>query len=156
VLYLRTSGSAENAPTTGKRFSQYSLWPEQQLYEKIRPIVLFHESAAERAKEIGDSPRMLQYHAQQFEQEGMASLFPKERTPSPEAGRSLPKDMRQLIVNLKAEYPGFRPHEIATICFLHFERRPSDHTVKRILADGPKPSISGRRYPPLRPDCRRV
>ena len=43
--------------------------------------------------------------------------------------------MRQLIVNLKAEYPGFTPHEIATICFLHFERRPSDHTVKRILAD---------------------
>jgi transposase len=56
--------------------------------------------------------------------------------------------MRQLIVDLKAEHPGFRPHEIATICFLRFERRPSDHTVKRVLADGPKPSVSGRRYPP--------
>jgi len=43
---------------------QYTLWPEQQLYEKIRPVVLFQESAAERAKEIGDSPRALQYHAQ--------------------------------------------------------------------------------------------
>jgi hypothetical protein len=38
---------------------QYTLWPEQQLYEKIRPVVLFQESAAERAKEIGDSPRTL-------------------------------------------------------------------------------------------------
>ncbi len=127
---------------------QYTLWPEQQLYEKIRPVVLFQESAAERAKEIGDSPRTLQYHAQQFEQVGMASLSHKERAPAPSAGRSLPEDMRQLIVNLKAEYPNFTPHEIATICFLHFERRPSDHTVKRLLADGPKPSISGRRYPP--------
>ncbi len=126
---------------------QYTLWPEQQLYEKIRPVVLFQESAAVRAKEIGDSPRTLQYHAQQFEQVGMASLSHKERAPAPSAGRSLPEDMRQLIVNLKAEYPSFTPHEIATICFLHFERRPSDHTVKRILADGPKPSISGRRYP---------
>jgi hypothetical protein len=56
--------------------------------------------------------------------------------------------MRQLIVDLKAEHPGFRPHEIATICFLRFERRPSDHTVKRVLADGPKPTVTGRRYPP--------
>ncbi len=127
---------------------QYTLWPEQEAYEKIRPVVLFHESAAERAKEIGTSPRTLQHQAHLFEQEGMASLFHKERPPSPEAGRNLPLEMRQLIVDLKAEYPGFTPHEIATICFLHFERRPSDHTVKRILAGGPQPSISGRRYPP--------
>jgi hypothetical protein len=53
-----------------------------------------------------------------------------------------------LIVNLKAEYPGFSTHEIATICFLRFERRPSDHTAKRILADGPKPTVTERRYPP--------
>jgi transposase len=56
--------------------------------------------------------------------------------------------MRQLIVDLKAEHKSFRPHEIATICFLRFERRPSDHTVKRVLADGPKPTVTGRRYPP--------
>ena len=56
--------------------------------------------------------------------------------------------MRQLIVDLKAEHPDFRPHEIATICFLRFERRPSDHTVKRALADGPPPTVPGWRYPP--------
>jgi putative transposase len=80
----------------------------------------------------------------------MASLFHKERTPSPssDSGRSLPPEMRQLIVDLKAEHPDFRPHEIATICFLRFERRPSDHMVKRVLADGPPPTVPGRRYPP--------
>jgi len=58
----------------------------------------------------------------------MASLFHKERTPSPssDSGRSLPPEMRQLIVDLKAEHPDFRPHEIATICFLRFERRSGD------------------------------
>lgn len=80
-------------------------------------------------------------------QQGMASLFHKERSPSVDKGRSLLPDMRQLIVDLKAEHPSFRPHEIATICFLHFSRKPSDHTVKRVLADGPKPSITIRRYP---------
>jgi len=92
----------------------------------------------------------LYHQAKLFEQEGMASLFRKQPkpTPSPDKGRSLPPEMRQLIVDLKAEHPGFRPHEIATICFLRFERRPSDHTVKRVLADGPKPTVTGRRYPP--------
>ena len=55
--------------------------------------------------------------------------------------------MRQLIVDLKAEYSGFRPHEIATICFLRFGRKLSDHTVKRVLADGPRPSVTLRRFP---------
>lgn len=131
-----------------QEIQQYTLWPEQQLYEKIRPVVLFGETAAERAKEIGVSERTLHYQAAQFEQHGMASLFHKERAPSPKTGRSLPPEMRQLIVDLKAEHPGFRPHEIATICFLRFERRPSDHTVKRVLADGLKPTVTGRRYPP--------
>ena len=31
---------------------QWTLWPEQELYEQIRPLVLFHETAGERAKEI--------------------------------------------------------------------------------------------------------
>src|SRR6202035_2197682 len=47
-----------------------------------------------------------------------------------------------------AEHPGFTPHEIATICFLRFERRPSDHTVKRVIASGPKSTVTRRRYLP--------
>jgi putative transposase len=131
-----------------QEIQQYLLWPEQEIYEKIRPVVLFGETAAERAKETGTSERTLHHQARLFEQEGMASLFPKERTPPSETGRSLPPEMRQLIIDLKAEHPSFRPHEIATICFLRFERRPSDHTVKRVLADGGTPEVSMRRYPP--------
>jgi transposase len=56
--------------------------------------------------------------------------------------------MRQLIVNLQAEHPAFRPHEIATICYVRFGRRPSHHTVQHVLASGPQPSIAARRFPP--------
>jgi putative transposase len=131
-----------------QQIQQYTLWPEQKVYELLRPVVLFGETAAERAKETGASERTLHFKADQFDHQGMASLFHKENSPSPDKGRSLPPDMRQLIVDLKAEYPGFRPHEIATICFLRFGRKPSDHTVQRVLADGPKPSVTTRRYPP--------
>jgi transposase len=127
---------------------QYTLWPEQEQYERLRPIVLFGETAAERAKETGASERTLHDQAKRFEQEGMRSLFHKERSPTPETGRSLPDDVRQLIVDLKAEHPGFTPHEIARICFVQLNRKPSDHTVKRVLADGQKPSVTTRRYPP--------
>src|SRR5579862_4162178 len=129
-----------------QEIQQYTLWPEQAIYERLRPVILFGETAAERAKETGASERTLHDQAQRFEQEGMASLFPKERSPTTDSGRSLPEEMRQLIVNLKAEHPRFTPHEISKICFLHFERRPSDHTVKRVLADGPEPTVTRRRY----------
>src|SRR5450755_2284459 len=131
-----------------QEIKQYTLWPEQEQYERLRPVILFGETAAERAKEIGTSERTLHDQARRFEQEGMASLFHKERPQTTDTGRSLPPEMRQLIVDLKAEHPGFRIHEIATICFLRFERRPSDHTVKRVLADGGIPTVTGRRYPP--------
>jgi hypothetical protein len=58
--------------------------------------VLFGETAALRAKETGVSERILRYQADQFEQSG---LFPKERAPAPETGRSLLPAMRQLIVD---------------------------------------------------------
>jgi hypothetical protein len=29
-----------------KRIQQYTLWPEQKVYEMLRPVVLFNESAA--------------------------------------------------------------------------------------------------------------
>jgi transposase len=130
------------------RIQQYTLWPEQTAYESLRPVVLFNESAAERAKEVGMAERSLQRKAEQFELHGMGSLFPKEPTSPSDASRSLPPDMRQLIVDLNAEHPAFRPHEIATICYVRFGRKPSHHSVQRVLASGPKPSISTRRFPP--------
>jgi hypothetical protein len=83
-----------------QHIQQYTLWPEQNVYEMLKPVVLFNESAAERARETGTAQRTLQRKADLFESHGMASLFPKEpATPSDDA-RSLPPDMRQLIVNL--------------------------------------------------------
>jgi len=131
-----------------QEIQQQTLWPEQEQYEKIRPIVLFGETAAERAKEIGASERTLHHQVKRFEELGMICLFHQTPSKPSSTERSLPEEMRQLIVNLKAEYSGFSTHEIATICFLHFERRPSDHTVKRILAAGPLPTVTERRYPP--------
>jgi putative transposase len=131
-----------------QEIQQQTLWPEQEQYERIRPLVLFGETAASRAKEIGASERTLHDQAKRFEQLGMISLFHKVPSPPASTERSLPPEMCQLIVDLKAEYPGFSTHEIATICFLRFERRPSDHTVKRVLADGGPPTVTERRYPP--------
>lgn len=131
------------------KIQQYTLWPEQKAYELLRPVVLFNESATERARETGEAERSVRRKAGQFEEHGMASLF--EQAPQEDAedtSRSLPPDMRQLIVDLRAEHPGFRPNEIATICFLRFGRRPSPHTVQRVLASGPLPSIAARRFPP--------
>jgi putative transposase len=128
---------------------QYTLWPEQKVYELLRPVVLFNESATERASETGAAERSVRRKAGQFEEHGMASLFeqaPKEN--AEDTSRGLPPDMRQLIVDLKAEHPGFRPNEMATICFLRFGRRPSSHTIQRVLADGPLPSIAARRFLP--------
>ena len=42
--------------------------PEQEVYERLRPIVLFGETAAERAKETGTSERTLHDQAKRFEQ----------------------------------------------------------------------------------------
>lgn len=132
-----------------QQIQQYSLWPEQKVYELLRPVVLFNEAATERARETGEAERSVRRKAGQFEEHGMASLFAQAPPDnSEEKSRSLPPDMRQLIVDLKAEHPGFHPHEIATICFLRFGRRPSHHTVQRVLAAGPLPSIPARRFPP--------
>jgi hypothetical protein len=97
---------------------QQTLWPEQEAYERLRPIVLFGETAASRAKETGVNERTLHYQADRFERYGMVSLFPKVTAPLPDPGQRLPPELRQLIVDLKAEHPAFRPHEIARICYV--------------------------------------
>jgi hypothetical protein len=85
---------------------QWTLWPEQELYEQIRPLVLFHETAGERAKEIDVPQRTLSRKADEFERDGMQSLFAsKEQGGARETGRTLPLETRQLIVDLHAELP---------------------------------------------------
>jgi putative transposase len=121
----------------------------QITYEIIRPVILGWETPKERSAETGMPQRTIYYKANLFDQAGMASLLPPEPPPQvPKLDkRSLPPPMRQAIVDLKAEYPAFTLHEIATICYAQFGRRPSPHTIQLILVTGPKPSDTTRRYP---------
>lgn len=120
-------------------------WPEQISYELIRPVVLFGCSPAERAQQTGVPERSIYRRADRFDAEGMASLFAPRR---PAAPRAVPPHIRRAIVELKAEYPAFRPHELARICYARFDRWPSPHTIKKVLADEPLPVLLGRRFPP--------
>lgn len=123
--------------------------PTQLTYEIIRPVILGWETPKERSAETGMPQRTIYYKANLFDQAGMSGLLPPEPPPAiPKLDkRSLPPPMRQAIVDLKAEYPAFTLHEIATICYAQFGRRPSPHTIQLILATGPKPSRTKRRYP---------
>ncbi len=134
---------------------QWSLWPEQELYEAIRPLVLYHETAGERAKEIDVPQRTLARKADEFERYGMQSLFAsEEQGGARETSKSLPPEMRQLIVDLHFELPTMSWREIAEICYIRYGRKPDHKNVKRIATSGQKPSLSTRRYQPwhLLPD----
>jgi putative transposase len=120
-------------------------FPEQHTYELIRPVVLFGYSPAERARLTGAPQRTLYRQAARFEREGMASLF---GPPKVERHRTLPEAIQRAILTLKAEHPAFHTQEIAKICGVQFGRRPSHHTVRRILAEDPLPILVGRRFPP--------
>lgn len=122
-------------------------WPEQLAYELIRPVVLFGQPSSERAKETGAAERSLRRKAKRFDEEGMVSLLAEEAPSSPQDRRLLPPHLRQLIVDLRAEHPAFRPGEIAQICFIASGRRPSPHTIQHVLATGPAPRQASRRYP---------
>jgi len=123
--------------------------PGQRLYEGLRPITLFGATPAERAHEMGLSESTLRRAADAFDADGITSLLRPTKAQRADHHRSLPVPMRQLIVDLRAEYPAFTLGEIASICAIQFGRRPSHHTVKQVLADGPSPSRPtrlGRRF----------
>jgi putative transposase len=127
---------------------QWCRTPEQRLYEGIRPITLFGIPPAERAQETGLAERSLGRAADAFDTHGVISLFRPTKAQREDHHRSLPVAMRQLIVDLKAEYADFTDGEIAAICAIQFVgRRPSHHTVKAVLADGPPPSRTSRQFP---------
>src|SRR6266496_3085901 len=128
---------------------QWMLWPEQELYEQIRPLILFHETAGERAKEIDVPQRTLAREADEFERYGLQSLFASgEQGGARETSKSLPPDMRQFIGDLHFELPSMSWREIAEICYIRYGRRPDHKNVKRIATSGPPPSLSARRYQP--------
>lgn len=109
-------------------------------------MVLFSETPAERAKETGEARRSLYRRVEQFEEQGMGSLFKPTQKQREDTHRSLPTSMRQAIVDLKAEYSALHLREIATICYVQFGRRPSHHTIQAVLATSPPPTRTTRRY----------
>jgi len=128
---------------------RWTLWPEQELYEQIRPILLFGETAGERAKEIDAAQRTLSRKADEFEHYGMMSLFSsQEPRKEVETAKTLPPEMRQLIVDLHAELPTMSWREIANMCYIRYGRTPSHHSVKHIATRLPPPSLTTRRYQP--------
>ena len=128
---------------------QYALWPEQELYEAIRPLILFGETAGERAKEIDVPRRTLSRKANEFEQYGMQSLFSSgEQGGARETGKTLPAAIRQLIVDLHAEVPTTSWREIAEVCYIRYGRRPDRKSVKHIATATPPRRLQARSYPP--------
>jgi putative transposase len=113
--------------------------------ELIRPLVLFGVTADGRSQETGaSSGRTLRRKAVLFEAEGMESLFGSETAKR----RRLPPAVRRLIVDLKAEHPGFNPNEISRVCYVRFGRLAARKTVKRVLTEEPVPLRFVRRFPP--------
>jgi transposase-like protein len=121
----------------------------QELYEQIRPLLLFGETAGERAKETGAAARTLSRKADEFERYGMQSLFSSGEAGGERAtSKTLPPEIRQLIVDLHAELPTMSWREIAEICYIRYGRRPAHHSVKHLATSGPPPSLQARRYQP--------
>jgi putative transposase len=120
--------------------------PEQAVYELLRPIVLFGQSARARARETGAPERTVRRKAARFVAVGMRSLFEPDIPPAPDR-RMLPLGIRRAIVALKAEYPPFSLREIATICRECFDRPVGHHTVARVLRQEPVPLRPSRRFP---------
>ena len=108
------------------------------------------DPATKRSEETGEPRTSLERKADAFDEQGMVSFFASRPRKQPqETARSLPPDMRQLIVDLRVEMPNISIREIAEICDTRFQRRPSHHSIKTVLASGPPPSIQMRRFPPF-------
>ena len=89
------------------------------MYEQLRPILLFGETAGQRAKEINAAQRTLSRKADEFERDGMRSLFsPEEPREQGETSKTLSSEMRQLVVDVHAELPDMSWREIAEICYI--------------------------------------
>ena len=110
---------------------QWTLWPEQELYEQIRPIVIFGQTPGERAKETGAAQRTLSRKADEFENYGLRGLFDSdEHGGARESSKTLPEEIRQLIIELHFELPTMSWREIAEICYIRYGRKPSHHSVR--------------------------
>jgi transposase len=122
------------------------LWDDQELYELVRPVVVFHQPIKGRAQETGVSAKTISRRVEQFIQVGLPGFLPNTVRREDDQ-RLLPAPIREHILSLKAEHPSLTPTEIAGICAIKFDRNVSHSTVQRVLASYPVPPVVGRRYP---------
>ena len=62
--------------------------------------------------------------------------------------RSLPPEIRKLIVDLRVELPIISLREISDICRIFFKRKPLHYTIQLVLATVPPPTFKTKRYQP--------
>ncbi len=98
--------------------------PEQKEYEEIRPLMLFGSSVAERVRVTGTPERTMYRKVERFENEGPKGLFSDEGAKR----QLLPRAIRRMIVDLKAEHPALNNNEIRNIVYVRTGRRLGDHT----------------------------
>lgn len=114
----------------------------QLSYEINRPVFLFGVSPKERSAETGISKSSIHYKTNLFDQAGRASLILP--TPPPDLPkqdkRELPPPIHQTMVDAHLKYTALSLHEIASIGYVQFSRKPSPYTIQYILATGPNPS----------------
>ena len=110
-------------------------WPEQEAYEELRPLVLFGNSVAERAKETGTPERTMYRRIERFEKDGMVSLFATDPAAARAKRRGLEPHIRRMVVELKAEHPKLNDNEISNIVYVRTGRRLGKHTPGRVLAE---------------------
>jgi transposase len=136
--------AASGATESWEQLALRMTWSEQRSYEIIRPVVLYGDSAADRAQATGEPIRTIYRHLQRFTTEGFAGLTAAAHPPPP---RTLPPPVRDLIRSLKGEYPSMTPNEIARICQVKLSYRPGARTIKRVLTESPPAAPPRRRFP---------
>jgi transposase len=156
----RTKRKPPEAAQPWEQLRLHFIYADQEAYESIRPMLLEGQPALERAKETGISKSTLNRRTKRFRQSGMAGLVSKVPAPQQTAPRPLPAHIRWLITELKAEYAALTLREIAAIIYVKNGRRPSHHTVQKVLTEAqdtangvakdtaPIPPTVKRRFPP--------
>src|SRR5215218_3323452 len=119
-------------------------WPEQEAYEELRPLVLFGDSVAERARETGTPERTME----RFEGDGMASLLGSDPATHRAKRQGLEPAIRRMIVELKAEHPKLNNNEIKNIVYVRGGRRLGKHTAARVLSEEVLPLKLSRLFEP--------
>jgi transposase len=123
-------------------------WPEQEAYEELRPLVLFGDSVAERARETGTPERTMYRRMERFEGDGMASLFGSDPATHRAKRQGLEPAIRRMIVELKAEHPKLNNNEIKNIVYVRGGRRLGKHTAARVLSEEVVPLKLSRLFEP--------